>query len=126
MQKNDSHPALLRAGDTDPSTSYELCFRHGSIERDWKNLGHVQERKSNELCLSQKTGVNYLRIMRIEVHQDGKQPRGVGVLGAGFEARPDDCGKVDEILRRWAQSDKSEFVDYLEEHFQLGGPILKS
>jgi hypothetical protein len=68
--------------------------------------------------------VNYLLVIRIEVHEDEKQRRGVGVLGAGFDARPNDCGKVDEILRTWAQSDNRQLVPYLTKNFELGGRVL--
>jgi len=124
LRRNDPAPALLRAGDTESSTTYEKCFCDGSVERDWANPSHVQERRSNELCLSQKTGVNYLLVIRIEVHEDGKQSRGVGVLGAGFDTRPNDGGKVDEILRTWAQSDNRQLVPYLTKNFELGGRVL--
>jgi hypothetical protein len=123
LEKNDSAPALLRAGDRASSTTYERCFCEGSIERDWMKPEHVQERKIVELCLSQKSGVNYLRVFRIEV-RDGNTCRGVGVLGAGFSTRPDDGGKVDEILRAWAQTDKRQLVPYLRENFELGGRVL--
>ena len=123
LEKNDSAPALLRAGDTESSTTYERCFCEGSIERDWMKPEHVQERKIVELCLSQKSGVNYLRVFRIEV-RDGNSCRGVGVLGAGFSTRPDDGGKVDEILRTWAQSDNRQLVPYLTKNFELGGRVL--
>jgi hypothetical protein len=124
LAQNDSAPGLLRAGDTASSTTYEKCFHNGSIERDWLNPEHVQERKLVELCLSQKSGVNYLRVIRIEV-TEGNTRRGVGVLGAGFPMRPDDCGKVDEILKAWAQSDRRELVPYLMKNFELGGRVLE-
>ena len=123
LEKNDSAPALLRAGDRASSTTYERCFYEGSIERDWMKPEHVQERKIVELCLSQKSGVNYLRVFRIEV-RDGNTCWGVGVLGAGFSTRPDDGGKVDEILRAWAQSGNRPLVPYLTKHFELGGRVL--
>jgi len=121
---NESHPALLRAGDTDSSTTYEMCFRDGVVERDWTNPSHVQERKNIELCLSQKTGVNYLRVIRIEVSDENKQRLGVGVLGAGFSGKPDDLDKVDHLLRSWAQTDEHELVPYLTKNFELGGRVL--
>jgi hypothetical protein len=124
LQTNDSHPALLRAGDRDSSTTYEMCFCNGIVERDWMNPNHVQQRKSIELCLSQKTGVNYLRVIRIEVSDENQQRLGVGVLGAGFSAKPDDLDKVDDILRSWAQSDKHDLVPYLTKNFELGGRVL--
>jgi hypothetical protein len=124
VQKNDSHPTLLRAGDTDPSTTYERCFLKGSIERNWMDPSHVQERKRNELCLSQKTGVNYLLVIRIEVQENEKQRRGVGVLGAGFKTEPADPANVRGILRSWAQSEKHALVPYLRRNFELGGPVL--
>jgi hypothetical protein len=124
LVRNDPHPALLRAGDTDSSTTYERCFRDGSIERDWTRPEHVQERKSIELCLSQKTGVNYLRVIRIQVKEENTPCRGVGVLGAGFSTKPADLGKVDEILRTWAQSEDRELVPYLMKNFELGGRAL--
>jgi hypothetical protein len=124
LEKNDPHPALLRAGDTDSSTTYERCYREGIVERDWMKPEHVQERRSNELCLSQKTGVNYLRVIRIEVREDGQPRRGVGVLGAGFRQKPDDLAKIDDILRTWAQSDSRELVPYLTKSFALGGRLL--
>lgn len=123
LARNDSAPALLRAGDRASSTTYERCFYEGSIERDWMKPEHVQERKLVELCLSQKSGVNYLRVFRIEV-AEGNACRGVGVLGVGFSTKPDNCGKVDEILRTWAQSDKRELVPYLTKNFELGGRVL--
>jgi len=124
LQKNDPHPALLRAGDTDSSTTYERCYCEGIVERDWMKPEHVQERRSNELCLSQKTGVNYLLVVRIEVGEDGKPPRGVGVLGAGFEKRPDNFTTIEEILKKWAQTNSGGLVKYLTEHFELGGRVL--
>ncbi len=124
LQTNDSHPALLRAGDTDSSTTYERCFCDGMVERDWTNPTHVQQRKSIELCLSQKTGVNYLRVIRIEVTGENKERLGVGVLGVGFSTKPDDLGKLDAILRSWAQSDQKDLVPYLTRNFELGGRVL--
>jgi len=124
LRRNDPHPALLRAGDTDSSTTYERCFLEGSVERDWTRPDHVQERKSIELCLSQKTGVNYLRVLRIEVPDDGNQRRGVGVLGVGFSQKPADLAKIDDILRTWAQSDNRNLVPYLKKNFDLGGRVL--
>lgn len=124
LGRNDPAPGLLRAGDTASSTTYEMCYYHGTIERDWTRPDHVQERRSNELCLSQKTGVNYLRVVRIEVADENKHRRGVGVLGVGFSTKPDDLGRVDDLLKTWAQSDKRGLVPYLVKNFELGGRIL--
>jgi hypothetical protein len=124
LQSNDCHPTLLRAGDTEPSTTYEMCFRNGSIERDWMDPSHVQQRKSNELRLSQKAGVNYLVVIRIEVDEKGKRRRGVGVLGAGFGKEPDNRDKIKALLRSWGQSEKHALVPYLKRNFELGGPVL--
>jgi hypothetical protein len=124
LGSNDPAPALLRAGDTASSTTYEKCFYNGSVERDWTKPDHVQERRSNELCLSQKAGVNYLRVIRIEVTGENKHRRGVGVLGVGFSTKPEDLSKVDDVLRMWAQSDRRELVPYLVKNFELGGRVL--
>ncbi len=122
--RNEPAPGLLRAGDTASSTTYEKCFYNGNVERDWTNPEHVQERRSYELCLSQKTGVNYLRVIRIEVTDENKHRRGVGVLGVGFSTKPEDLSKVDDILRRWAHTDNRELVPYLVRNFELGGRPL--
>ena len=124
LGRNDPAPALLRAGDTASSTTYEKCFYNGNVERDWTKPEHVQERRSNELCLSQKAGVNYLRIFRIEVADENKRRRGVGVLGVGFSTKPEQLDRVDEVLRIWAQSDRRELVPYLVRNFELGGRVL--
>jgi hypothetical protein len=126
LNSNDPAPGLLRAGDTEPSTTYELCFLNKSgrpLERDWTIPEHVYQRRANELCLSQKTGVNYLRVMPIVVSEHGRR-RCVGVLGAGFSQRPDNMDEVDEALRAWAQSEERDLVPYLKKTFQLGGRFL--
>ncbi len=124
LERNEPHPSLLRAGDRDSSTTYEKCFSDGSVERDWMKPEHVQERRSNELCLSQKTGVNYLLVIRIEAGENGKRRRGVGVLGVGFDKKPDNVTTIEEILKKWAQSNSGGLVHYLTDHFELGGRVL--
>jgi hypothetical protein len=121
LSRNDPAPALLRAGDTASSNTYEKCFYNGNFERDWTKPEHVQERRSNELCLSQKAGVNYLQVIRIEVADDNNHRLGVGVLGVGFSTKPEDPSKVDAILRKWAHTDNRELVPYLVRNFALGG-----
>ena len=126
LRMNEPAPSLLRAGDTEPSTTYDLCFCNDSdrpIERNWLIPDHVHQRKANELCLSQKSGVNYLRVIPIVVREADRRRR-VGVLGAGFSKKPDDLDYVDEALRRWAQSEDRELVPYLQKNFELGGRVF--
>jgi hypothetical protein len=126
---NSPEPGLLRFGDTSPSTTYERCFYNGGdlFERDWMISRHFEERKGNELCLSQKAGVSYLRVIGVVVSERGER-RCVGLLGAGFSKKPDSptLAEVDGILERWAHSEDRELVPYLKMTFVLGGRILQS
>jgi hypothetical protein len=126
-----------RLGETTPSIVYnEGVAQAGKkiIERDWTCKQLLKEKRVESKLAVQKAGLMYQKFIGIIA---GEKPswRCVGLLTVSFEKKPKkvDLNEVENKMKKlasWPESPKSdpvksEFVNYLEEVFILGGPFVK-
>lgn len=124
---NEPDTGLFRFGDKEHAVVYNECVsagRQGRItERDWKS--QLAEKSPNAKFLGPRLGAMHQKFVGITVDR-GKGCRCVGTLTAGFFRRPGASvgTKARRVMRKWAQSPRSELVRYLQKHFLLGGPTF--
>lgn len=126
-----------RLGETTPSIVYnEGVAQAGKkiIERDWTCKQLLKEKRVESKLAVQKAGLMYQKFIGIIA---GEKPswRCVGLLTVSFVKKPKKAvlNKVENKMKKlasWPESPKSdpvksEFVNYLEEAFILGGPFVK-
>jgi hypothetical protein len=126
-----------RLGEATPSRVYNDGVAQAGkkiIERDWTCEQLLKEKRVESKLAVQKAGLMYQKFIGIIA---GQKPnwRCVGLFTISFEKKPKKAA-LDEIeqnmkkLASWPENPKSdpvksEFVNYLEEVFMLGGPLLK-
>lgn len=126
-----------RLGETTPSKVYsEGVKRAGKkiIERDWTCDRLLKEKRVESKLAVQKAGLMYQKFIGIIAGEKAAW-RCIGLLTISFEKRPkkahlDKAEKKMKQLASWPENSKSdpvksEFVNYLEGVFILGGPLLK-
>lgn len=125
-----------RLGETTPSKVYNDGIAQALkqiIERDWTCDLLLKEKRVESKLVVQKAGLMYQTFIGIIAEVNGNWRR-VGLLTVSFEKKPKkaDLDEVKKKLHNWASwpADpkstpvKSKLVDYLEEVFILGGPLL--
>ena len=133
----ESDMGKYRLGEGTPSKVYEQGVALAGkkiIERDWNCKELLREKRVESKLAVQKAGLMYQRFIGI-IGGDRGNWRCVGLLTVSFEKKPKraELGKVEEKMKRLAswpekpKSDpvKSDFVQYLEKVFVLGGPLVK-
>jgi hypothetical protein len=133
----ESDIGKYRLGEGTPSEVYKQGVALAGkkiIERNWQCKELLREKRVESKLAVQKAGLMYQKFIGI-IGGDPENWRCVGLLTVSFEKKPKraDLVKVEEKMKRLAswpekpKSDpvKSDFVQYLEEVFVLGGPLVK-
>ncbi|HEY1269642.1 MAG TPA: hypothetical protein VGH16_20455 [Candidatus Binatia bacterium] len=120
-----------RVGDTVPSRVYEEALAGAGrkiVERNWKSADIFKEKRLESRMMVQKAGLMYQKFIAL-IGGDGEQQRCVGLLSLAFESKPKKSAAVDAKMKEWASwpgFPKSDLVRFAEEHFEVGGPFLKT
>ncbi len=111
-------------GSTHPSPIYSECLDNpGAVrERDFSIPGVIGLEKSpGALGYDVLLGLNFRRYICIKA---GGRCTGTLTVGLCNKLGDNTDIRVREKLKECAQDEKSELVKYLQETFQLGGPLL--
>lgn len=125
---NEPDTGLFRFGDKEHAVVYNECVSAGRrgrmTERDWKS--QLAEKSPNAKFLGPRLGAMHQKFVGITVG-NGKGYRCVGTLTAGFSRKPGASAgpTARRVMRKWAQSPRSELVQYLRKHLLLGGPTFR-
>jgi len=110
MNRNEPDPGLFRFADDHYSKVYEECLQNPGVvvKRDWD----VDPPELTGKTLDIKAGLRHRRCVAVKVNGGF-----VGSLNAGFFQDPG--SQADPKMLHWAQNPGSEFVKYLQDHFQF-------
>jgi hypothetical protein len=121
----------MRFGRSNRSKVYEetITDRNWKIhERDW-STGFIEKEKDEygpAQAYGPRAGCLYQLYIAIRIKEDAHY-RHVGTITVGFKSKPNrkNRGKVDLIMKRWANEDEgSSYVRSLKKTFNLGGPVF--
>lgn len=119
---------LVRFGRINRSKVYSEAIKDtlwNGVERDWSH--ELPEKTVDGYGPGQAYGPQarcmYQVFFALRVKQKDGRFRHLGTLTAGFEKKPnkDEVDEIKKIMKTWA-GEKSEYVNYLGENFNLGGP----
>jgi len=118
-------PGKVRFGQSNRSKAYQDAVMEPKgqlIKRDW---GQDLPEKSEDgygpgQALGPKAGGRYQLFIALRI-KEGNRYRHPGTLTASFKKEPD-LNAVGPIMQKWA-TDGSNYVEYLKNTFNLGGPI---
>jgi hypothetical protein len=122
IRRNLPDPGLYRFGDIHYSRLYEECLQRPGevVQRDWRvdQLDPHKMEDGDAKFFSQKLGVMYRRSLGIKVDH-----LCVGTINVGFKHSPETTdAEIEAVMRRWAIEHDSDLTNYLQQHFELGGP----
>jgi hypothetical protein len=118
-----------RLGEGTPSQVYnEGLDQIGKklIERKWNLDLLLREKRVESKLLVQKAGLMYQKFVGIIANEKGIARR-AGLLTVSFEKKPANLKEIDRKMMEWAswpRQPKSPLVEYIEQHFVIGGPSL--
>ncbi len=116
-------PGASRFGDDHLSPVYAECLNDRNMNvvvRDFSQPGVVvREKIGGARSYDVNLGLVHRRYVCIRA-----SGRRAGTLTVGFSALPANDTQVQNALRYWAQDSSSPLVQYLENHFHLGGPTV--
>jgi hypothetical protein len=118
---NEPEPGLFRFGDSNYSKMYNETVSADpgvATEKRWGPPYTDKDDQSKTLLSS--ADVYYQRYMGIVTGQ-GADRRCAGTLSVALSERPDDTSSLDQVLNNWAVDSKSPLVQFLQDHFVLGG-----
>jgi len=121
---------------TDTLNAAAKAKKYVILERDWcapisqkDPTATLSQKSAQQKALVPRAGLMYQKLSGIVIN-DGKVPRCVGTLNLAFARKPigdkekQAMKKAEQVLSGLLQSSNSDLTQFLQDNFELGGPII--